>query len=354
MTRRALSLLVLLGLLAGACVPVEAGPGDLGDLVGRWQETSGVDAVVVAIGRPGEEPRIVTAGSAEPDDRFRIGSITKTFVAATVLRLAEEGMLSLDDPLGRWVAEPARFGDVTLRQLLGHTSGVPEYTASGDFFEQLDRPWTPEEMIASIDRQAPDFPPGTGWRYSNTNYILLGQVVEAATGEPYGAVVRDLVLDPAGLSTDIGTDLEVTLPGWYDIDHDGLDDDVSTDPYLPTLPWSSGEMVSTAGELARFATVLLTGELLEDESLAAMLAEDPFGQRYGLGLQWSTPDGTTDVVGHGGGVIGYVSVMWWVPSLDRSIVVLLNASGRADPTDLAELVLRRLVDESEEVGPGER
>ncbi len=330
--------LVTTGLLDAGRDP--AGPRDLQQVITDWQSTAAVDGVVVALAHPGEAPRSLTAGRAVPADRFRIGSVTKTFVAATVLRLVEEGVLSLDDRLDRWLDEPARFSEVTVRQLLGHTSGIPEYVSAGDLLSQLDRRWTPEQMIALTTPYTPDFMPGAGWQYSNTNYLLLGQIIEAATSLPYGTVMDDLVLGPTGIQDTTGTDLEVTLPGWFDIDHDGTPDDVSDDPFLPTLPWASGQMVSTGADLAAFMTELMAGDLLTRGSLEEMLRENPFHTRYGLGVQWSTPDGRTQVVGHSGAVIGYMSVAWWVPDLDLAIVVLVNDSGHAAPADLAELVLR--------------
>ena len=345
-------LLFLVAVVLAACAPAgaTAGAGSLDELVTTWQERSGAAGVVVAVDGPDTDVTYVSgvadrdSGRAvEPSDRFHIGSITKTFVAAAILRLVDTGEVALDDRLDVHVDEPGRFGHVTIAQLLGHTSGVPNYTEGTDIFEHLDRRWTTDELLALTDDHQPAFEAGTSFVYSNSNYLLLGEVLEAVTGRPWHEAVAALVLAPLGLDG-VGH-LDRTVEGYLDLDNDGHNDDPVADRVaMHDVTGAAGAFVARADELARFARELLDGDLLSDASRQAMQTTNPWSD-YGLGLQMTRPDGRTAVRGHGGGVFGFTSSMWWVPELDTSIVVLVNDSSGPNPEDLAELVLRRLVAE---------
>ena len=155
----------------------------------RWAGVSGRSSVV-----PDQ--------SVAPATSFVVGSITKTFVASLILELRDDGLLALDDPLSLWLPDYPNSAGITLRQLLSHTSGVFDYFAHPDYpeavFSDPSRSWAPEEILATFPH-APYFAPGTGYRYSNTNFVLLGLVAEAAGGAPIGQQLRTRFWQPLGL-----------------------------------------------------------------------------------------------------------------------------------------------------------
>jgi D-alanyl-D-alanine carboxypeptidase len=154
-----------------------------------------------------------------PELRFRAGSMTKSLVAAVVLRLAAEGRLSLADPLERWLPGSLHYGDrVSLRQLLNHTGGVPHRTATLEQALYASRPgrlraWTPQALVAMVADQPPVFPAGTAWSYSNTGYVLLGLVVEAASQRTLGQELGRSILGPLGLRDTLLPDSAPEIPG---------------------------------------------------------------------------------------------------------------------------------------------
>jgi len=145
------------------------------------------------------ESDVAAGAPAQPGDRFRIGSITKTFVAAAVLQIEGEGLLALDDPLTTWVPDAPHADAVTYRQLLNHTAGYEDYVEDLGFLASLDVERTPWELLAFIEGAPLRFEPGADFAYSNTHYVLLGMAMEAAEGEDYAASLRRRFLDPLGL-----------------------------------------------------------------------------------------------------------------------------------------------------------
>ena len=181
-------------------------------IVDRWRSRAAAPAVVVGV-QDGELATWVGASgtserdghnAVDPSATFRIASITKVFVAVVALQLVEEGRLDLDEPLSAY--RPALpYGQVTIRQLLNHTSGIPDYSQTPNLGEELladrDRRWSSTEVIALIENNKPQFPAGTGYQYSNTDYVLLGEVISAVTGTSWAQQVRDRILDPLHLDS---------------------------------------------------------------------------------------------------------------------------------------------------------
>ena len=216
--RRVLPLLTaltvpLVALTAAVLAPdptAGAGGGDrLAAIQDGWQQRADVAGVVVAVRDAAGRRHVRASGSASREDqaaltadtRFRVASITKTFVAVVVLQLAAEGRLRLDDLASRHLAGLPGLDGVTVRQLLDHTAGLPEYAAVDEGFGQAllrdrDRRWTARELLARSASVRRDFAPGTDYAYSNTNYVALGLVVEAVTGTSWAAQVRTRILDP--------------------------------------------------------------------------------------------------------------------------------------------------------------
>lgn len=281
-----------------------------------------------------------------PDGGFRIGSITKMFTATVVIQLAEEGVLTLDDPLAMWlpdVADQVPYGDqITLRHLLSHTSGlfnIVEHEAYyADIFTEADI--DEEAGIVTLDCVQRDphdtlaryvygkdalFEPGEGWYYSNTNYTLLGMVIEVAEDMPLTEAYRTHIYEPLGMES---TFMDCYEDPVIDVVHGytGFGDTMSDVTELhESVGWSAGGMVSTAPDLITFARGLFGGALFDDpESLVAMTTPAP-GSSYGLGIMLQEV-----YMGHVGWIAGFRSVLSYMPEVDTVVVVLYNLD-IADP-----------------------
>jgi D-alanyl-D-alanine carboxypeptidase len=277
-------------------------------------------------------------------DRIRAGSIMKTFVATVTLQHVEEGMLSLDQTLPELLPSTvtdrvANADRITLRMLLNHTSGIPEWVTDAVHVRAATDPshvYTTDEVLDIATSQAPSFDPGTSWSYSNTNYILVGLVLDRVGGTSWRAQVRERVLSPLGLITTLLPEPgDQTIPpysahgyalaGGTPVDLSSVD---------PSMAGASGgnAMVTTVQDLARFIEALLGGELFtRPETLAAMTtmvdAPDESGlpHRYGLGLE-SYTFGATTVIGNAGGAAGYATMMYRIPDRATTLVTSVNTS----------------------------
>jgi len=268
---------------------------------------------------------------------FGVGSVTKTFVAAVTLQLVDEGMLDLEDPIDLWLPSLANIdGAVTIRQLLNHTSGLYSFTEHPDrndsIIADIDRVWTPDETLRAFVLP-PYQAPGVAFRYSNTNYVLLGMVIEAVTGSRFSAELRSRILDPLGLSrTYLAVEEVVSQPVahmWFDWDADGSEDDMSQYSMnsLFSMDWTAGAVFSTAEDLVRFSQALFEEDLVEASSLAAMLDFFPVGGELGYGLGISiTEDFVPGIqgVGHDGVIAGYSARVVITQSPPVYISVLQN------------------------------
>ncbi|WP_437756359.1 serine hydrolase domain-containing protein [Sorangium sp. So ce1389] len=287
--------------------------------------------------------RIEPAEPMAPGSVLRVGSVTKTFVSTVLLQLWTEGALDLDAPLSTWVDLVPGGDAITLRQLLNHTSGIPDYFENPDFLEALfaepQRVWAPEELVAYGVAQEPYFAPGTGWRYANTNYILAGLVLEATTGRPAVEELRERLLDPLELGS---TFLDASEPVPVEIAHGYFSNEEvtlldTTTRYHESQGWTAGSLVSSASDLARFLSALLDGGgLLDDAALAEMKTLLPLGHPaytgYGLGLfERESPVGLT--YGHSGATTGYLASAYHAPARDVTVTVLLNLTGGSADAD---------------------
>jgi D-alanyl-D-alanine carboxypeptidase len=340
-----------------------AAPPDvrLQHLLDRWRQRAEVPAATLAVDAPTIGRFTTASGTAErgggtpvtPDSQFRVASITKMFVATVVLQLVQERRLGLDDPLARHVPGFPGGDRITIRQLLNHTSGVPDYGRTAHFGERLladrQRRWHPDEVLALVRGARPDFAPGTDYSYSNTGYVLLGRVIDAVTGSTWAAEIRRRILDPLALRHTYVAGVEPVpggvLPGYFDTDNDGDQENIETGgpwPALESTEGAAGAIVSTAPDLAAFGSALFRGRLLAPASLRQMVTGGPHHARnsnYGLGVEITRPDYRTTVWGHGGFTPGFRSALWYLPQHDLVVVALANDS-RANPPDLTELVTR--------------
>jgi D-alanyl-D-alanine carboxypeptidase len=297
---------------------------------------------VIALVNDGHEIRLHAAGVADqrsgralrPTDRFRAGSITKSFVATVALQLVGEGKVSLADPVEHWLPGILPYGDrVTLRQLLNLTSGVPDNqaTVEADYLKgNLTRSWSPRELVAVVARKKPDFAPGTSWAYSNTNYVLAGLIIERATGHHLGQELAQRVFAPLHLRRTSFPLNASAIAGDHTNGYasvDGRLQDVST--LSPSGAWASGNLVSTAGDIAHFWRALLGGKLLAPAQLAAMKStvatERDSPLRYGLGII-RTPSHCGMLWGNGGDIVGASNSFQNTEDGQRQAGVIVNVN----------------------------
>ena len=324
----------------------------------------GVSAAVIIPGRtPWHGVSGVSHGttSITTDMLFGIGSTTKNFMAALILQLAEEGKLSLEDPLSKYLPSyPNIDSTITIRQLLNHTSGIYDFIKHPSIwdtiFANVMRLWTPEEILANFVLQ-PYFSPGTDWHYSSTNYTLLGMIVEVITGSKVSTELRNRFFDPLGLT---GTffDIEEQITGviahrWYDYFGDGTPDDISflirTSEY--SAYWTASAIFSTADDLARWSQALFRGNVLSQSSLDQMLTfhsptpGEPRITGYGLGTVRFAPElfAGEEAFGHSGWVFGYSTVMLYFTEYDVSISILLNENNEDCLVAIADGLIRVVI-----------
>jgi len=309
-----------------------------------WRGAGGVS-------RLGTQQPVSAAG------RFRVGSITKSFVATVVLQLIGEGRLALDDTLQRWLPDVLPDGvRITLRHLLQHTSGVVNYTntpsfralygSAADVVRLRNRTWTPRELVAFVEGLPLLFEPGTSWMYSNTNFVLLGLVVERVTGADYAAEIRRRILRPLGLRcTQVpGTDPLLTgvhPHGYLPVAQDGVIEPVDITVFNPSVAGASGEMISTATDLNVYFRALLDGRLLGPAEQEQMLTAwpTPRDYDYGLGLMTKLVSGGTRLWGHSGEIFGYYAESWTADNGGRQLTVAATPWGDIDPkVPVADLV----------------
>jgi len=285
-----------------------------------------------------------THAKVTPETPFAIASVTKTFTAALILRLAEQGRLTIDDPLSRWLPDYPNAARITLRMLLRHTSGLADFFQNPKFDAALNhakgRVWTPAEVLPFVAK--PAFAPGKGWGYSNTNYVLLGLVAERAGGAPWADQVREEFFVPLGLASTyvqgVGTpDVPPAHANQMFIGFAGkilprdLGDGSTLAPFtaVATAAYAAGSIASTTEDLARWARALYGGDVLNPASLAEMLTFDPNIERYaalayGLGASRVKIDGRFVAVGHTGALAGTRASIRWLPKQRVSVAVVFN------------------------------
>lgn len=282
--------------------------------------------------------------AAGPETVYRIGSITKQFTAAAVMRLVEAGELSLDDPITDWLPDyPTQGHAVTIRHLLNHTSGIKSYTGLGDAFWSVSRDDLSEaELIDLFDDLEFDFEPGQEYRYNNSGYYLLGVIIGKVTGVPYPRYIEESLLAPLGLEHTLYCDNRRVVPDraeGYAYDENGL---VNADYISMANPGAAGALCSTVGDLARWTELLHDGEVVSPASLEVMTTPSVLGSgdttSYGFGLGLGELEGHR-MVSHGGGINGFTSYLARYPGEELTIAVLTN-SGSGDPGGIEEALAR--------------
>ena len=261
------------------------------------------------------------------DTRFRLGSLTKQFTATAILLLQERGKLTLDDPVKKWIADaPPAWDKITIRHLLTHTSGIPNFTSFDDYQKQKTLPTTLAAVIARFRDKPLDFQPGEKWNYSNSGYLVLTAIVEKASGQPYAAFLAENIFKPLGMA-DTGYDSHAAvIPHRASGYAPGAKGPINADYIDMSIPQGAGALYSTTHDLLKWETGLYGGKLLKPESLTALTT--PFKNDYGFGLGISRKDGST-LISHGGGIEGFNTWLGYDPDRHLAVVVLGNLNGGA-------------------------
>jgi len=364
-------LTAVLAVVTAVVVPAEAAaapvqrPSTSAPKLGRALDrlvAAGVPGAVVLV-RDGRRTIRLTRGFADPAhkvrmtvaDRFRVGSITKTFVSTVVLQLAGEGRLALDDTLERWLAGLVPNGQaITIAQLLNHTSGLFDYTLDPAVLRPYLRgdlrfDWPPRQLVARAITHPPLFAPAARWSYSNTGYVLLGLVVQAATGGSLRAQLQRRIFGPLRLRhTTFATTPRIVGRHAHGFLVRGKRPARDVSVFSPSFGWAAGAIVSTATDIARFYRALLRGRLLRPDLLAAMkttVAMGPPGESYGFGLWHTASMGLSPtnrlacgtVWGHDGDFPGYLSYAFSSEDASHQMVLLVNTDSLRRPAQRALL-----------------
>jgi D-alanyl-D-alanine carboxypeptidase len=300
-----------------------------GAIVGVWQrgeapivQAFGSRTLDVATGKPGPP-------NMSPGLYMRIGSETKTFTATAVLQLVGAGKVRLEDPISKYVKGVPNGAHITVRELGDMRSGLVDFTDNeaweAEYLAAPTRSWKPRQLLAASFSLPPAFPPGQGYEYSNTNYVLLGLLVEKVTGERIGPYVERHILAPLHLEhTLVPAGAEFPRPH-----ADGYTPESAEGPFVDTTrwnfswAWSAGTMISTLHDLRIWAKAVATGTLLKPavQKQRERFLPFPFSTQAGYGFGLFDVNGW---IGHDGAVPGYESLTVYLPAKEATIVVLLN------------------------------
>lgn len=269
-------------------------------------------------------------------DRTRIGSLTKTMTATVILQLAEENILSLDDTIDRYTPSVPNGNSITVLQLANMTSGIASYTESDTivdrFFDNPERAWTPQELVDGAVSLPPDFPPGQGWAYSNTNYVLLGMIIENILGQPIDEVFEQRLFDPLGMEdTTFPTDsIDIAdrhMDGMTDQDQPPGQNADSTH-WNPSFAFTAGAVISTLDDLEKWAHALFTGDGILDEQTQQLRRDSvvrdipPMTAEVGYGIGIGDRNGSW---GHDGDIPGYNTALAHQYDTDTTIIALTDS-----------------------------
>ncbi len=282
---------------------------------------------------------------SDRDTSFRIGSITKQFTAALVMKQVEAGKISLDAPIGEYYDFPTGEHTVTVRHLLTHTSGIQSYTNLGpEWFKTIPLELTHQQLLDMVDDKPFEFPPGTAYNYNNTGYYLLGVILEEVTGKTYPELIKEEIAEPLGLDrTRYGSNRDIIKNRAQG--YSKFNSKLANDGLIGmSQPGAAGALLSTAGDLVRWQEALAGGKVVSPASYALMTTpyetSDGESTGYGFGLGIGDADGLV-AVRHGGGINGFNSMLTHFPATDVTIAVISNSETYA-ASDLATQIGRRI------------
>ena len=279
-----------------------------------------------------------------PDTKFRIGSVTKQFTGAAILKLQENNLLSVNDKLSKFIPDFPRGDEVTIHQLLTHTSGIHSYTGKSDFLDRVTKTISPDSLIAYFKSDPYDFNPGDRFLYNNSGYFLLGYIISKVSEKSYADYLKETFFDPLGM-----TNTGVHYPG-IKLDHEAKGYTKKGDKYEESLNWDmswaggAGSLYSTVDDLHKWNQALYGGKVISEKSLQAALTpvvlngNVPTPQKYGYGLGLTTYRGM-DIVTHSGGLHGFLTQLAYYPKEKMTVVMFTNTSEpeiNFDPNKIAE------------------
>ena len=273
-----------------------------------------------------------------PDTKFRLGSITKQFTAASILLLEERGKLKVTDPVRQYLPElPASWDKITIFNLLTHSAGVFNFTSLPDSNESKRRHMTPQQIVDMVRDKPLDFAPGEKYSYSNTGYVVLGMVIEKVSGQSYSQFLQANIFTPLGMKDTGYDDAATILPRrahGYERARDGA---LTNAAFIDmSTPFAAGALYSTTHDLLLWEKALFGGKLLSADSFARMTT--PFKDGYGFGLGIFNVGGHRQV-GHNGGIDGFTTDMENYPDDRLTVIVLSNIATRA-----SDEIARKLAD----------
>jgi CubicO group peptidase (beta-lactamase class C family) len=293
-----------------------------------------------------------------PETKFRIGSVTKQFTAAAILKLQENNKLSVNDKLSKFIPDFPRGDEVTIHHLLTHTSGIHSYTSKPGFIDKVTTTISEQDLVNSIKNDPYDFNPGEQWSYNNSGYFLLGYIIGKVSGKPYATYLKETFLDPLQM-----TNTGVHYAG-IKLENEALGYSKDKGKYDATINWDmswaggAGALYSTLDDLLKWNTALYNGKILKDESLKAATTsvtlkngEKPQQGEYGYGLGISKFRGTP-VIQHGGGLHGFLTQLAWYPAEKLSVVMFTNTNDvdvNFNPNPIAELYMYKSLDKQETI-----
>jgi D-alanyl-D-alanine carboxypeptidase len=302
--------------------------------------SQGQQIVLILASQPPNSP----PSSIGVNDWMRVGSVTKLFTATLLLRLVEAGRVSLTTPIAHWYPHLPNANQITVRHLLQHTSGFANYTDMPQFFAQAidGRSWTITDILACLPPSSQLFAPGTGWAYANTNYVLLGGIIEHLTQLPIAQAFDQWLLIPLRLRRTL-LDMDDAAAGLID----GYGRDPASGQVMPmthvlhpSSAHAAGALVATVTDLILFSQAVLAGSFLQPETMHAMhqmmpatTPQYPFGTGYGLGVS-ALRLGSEEAYGHPGNIPGYSSLIAYLPKRDLHLGILLNHDYAAAPNGM--------------------
>lgn len=311
---------------------------------------TGVPSASIAVVKDGQiaylhaygDARLEPRTAARPEMRYSVGSISKQFTAAAILLLQERGKLSLDDRVAKFIPDLTRANEVTIRQLLSHTSGYQDFWPQDYAMPWILQPTTPDKIMDQWARKPLDFDPGTKWQYSNTNYVIAGVIVEKASGMPFFQFVREQVLAPAGIRNAADSDRQKLS----EADPEGYIR-YGLGPLRPAPEegkgwmFAAGELAMPAEDLARWDISIINQTVLRSDSYRELETEvvlkNGLGTNYGLGVDVDTISGHR-ALSHGGEVSGFTAQNIVFPDEHAAVVVLTNQDAAPAASTIARAV----------------
>ncbi len=274
----------------------------------------------------------------KPENVFEIGSITKQFTSVSILMLIEQGKLSLDDEITKFIPDyPTNGKKIAVHHLLNHTSGVKSYTDMESFMALARQDMSPIEIIDHFKNEEMEFDPGEKWKYNNSGYIILGHIIEEVSGKPYAEFVSENIFKPLGMKSSYYGSMTQLIPnratgyspvesGWRNADYLSL-----------TLPYAAGSLMSSVDDMLLWHKAVHNNKLIKPESRALAFTNTTLNNgdptNYGYGWSVSEVNGTPSIE-HGGGIFGYTTSGIYVPEENLYVIVLTNRDG-SSPADVS-------------------